>query len=310
MTKSRGPLRAERAASMARARSAAVAATVSLSMAITPLMVPPAAVADEFALRSAAPVGSSSVIPDLTPADVAGVLPTALALWGETGLAGAVIRIGDVSGDRLAVTSGRTITIDTDAAGRGWFVDSTPSTSSEFTQRSGDVARASGSSPAAGRFDLQTVLAHEIGHLLGRADLGRADAIMHKSLRPGERHLTRGVDAGARVSVLRALAAGAELPLTAATDAVTGDPAATDPGSTEPAPAPAEAPAAEPAAPAPADPAPAAEPTTEPATVSEPAPSNPDAEPAAVATAAAPAEAPAAVETAAVAPGPWAVSIS
>ena len=240
---------------MSRARSAAVAATVSLSMAITPLMVPPAAVADEFALRSAAPVGSSSVIPDLTPADIDAVLPAALQMWGETGLAGAVVRIGDVSGDRLAVTSGRTITIDMDAAGRGWFVDSTPSTSGEFTQRSGDVARASDSSPAAGRFDLQTVLAHEIGHLLGRADLGRADAIMHESLRPGERHLTRGVDAGARVSVLRALAAGAELPLTAATDAVTDDPAATDPGATEPAappvaelaPAPAEAPAAEPA---------------------------------------------------------------
>src|SRR6478736_9989056 len=83
VAKSRGPLRAERQATMSRARSAAVAATVSLSMAITPLMVPPAAVADEFALRSAAPVGSSSVIPDLTPADVAAVLPAALQMWGE-----------------------------------------------------------------------------------------------------------------------------------------------------------------------------------------------------------------------------------
>ena len=43
---------------MSRARSAAVAATVSLSMAITPLMVPPAAVADEFAMRSTGSIGS------------------------------------------------------------------------------------------------------------------------------------------------------------------------------------------------------------------------------------------------------------
>ncbi|MDF2555737.1 MAG: cya 4, partial [Microbacterium sp.] len=311
-----------RNASMSRARSAAIAAAVAVAMAITPAIVPGAASAEEFALRAATPnaaaaFGAGPRAGGLSPADIAAVLPSALALWGASDLAGATVRIGDVSGGRLAVTSGRTITIDADAAGRGWFVDATPSTSSEFSLGSGDSARAAGSSPAAGRFDLQTVLAHEIGHLLGRADVSRSDAIMHESLRPGERHLDRGADAGARDSVLRALRAGAVLPLTAAMDAVgepIAEPAPSDPAAPEPAddgtstaPAPPTE-TAEPAAPASTDPAPAeTAPAAEPAPA-DPAPADPAAEPAPAVDAAVTLVDPAAAD--AIAPAPWTVTVS
>ena len=58
---------------------------------------------------------------------------------------------------RLA--SRRTIWLDNNAAGWGWFVDSTPSDDSEFTTP--------GNQGEQHRMDLLTVLDHELGHLLG-----------------------------------------------------------------------------------------------------------------------------------------------
>src|SRR6266508_3715799 len=95
-----------------------------------------------------------------------------------------------------------TVWLDSNAAGHGWFVDPTPWEDSEFAQPAGGlrelavlpggrvhepaVARgiavepdgvgghelqADAGSAAAGRVDLLTVLGHELGHLLGLADL-------------------------------------------------------------------------------------------------------------------------------------------
>jgi hypothetical protein len=44
----------------------------------------------------------------------------------------ATITIADLADGYLALTSGTTITLDTDAAGYGWFVDPTPFTNEEF----------------------------------------------------------------------------------------------------------------------------------------------------------------------------------
>ena len=47
-------------------------------------------------------------------------------------LSRATITIADLADGYLALTTGTTITLDTDAAGYGWFIDPTPLTNEEF----------------------------------------------------------------------------------------------------------------------------------------------------------------------------------
>jgi hypothetical protein len=86
-----------------------------------------------------------------------------------------------------------TVWLDRDAAGHGWFVDATPGLDDEFSVLAdvglGTVLTGSG---ASGRMDLVTVLAHELGHVLGRPDLDpdlHATDIMAGRLSPGVRKL-------------------------------------------------------------------------------------------------------------------------
>jgi hypothetical protein len=64
-------------------------------------------------------------------------------------------------------TSG-TLTLDTDANGLGWFIDSTPWDNAEFgTVNSETLFRATLGSAAYGHYDLLTTILHELGHLAG-----------------------------------------------------------------------------------------------------------------------------------------------
>jgi hypothetical protein len=91
------------------------------------------------------------------------LLTEAIARWRSAGfnassLSNINLQIADLPGTTLGQAQGNTITLDTNAAGWGWFVDKTPKSDSEF--------KASGNQGEQSRMDLLTVLEHEVGHLL------------------------------------------------------------------------------------------------------------------------------------------------
>jgi hypothetical protein len=143
--------------------------------------------------------GSSAVVSE---ADLAEVIAAAKDRWLATGLTpeqmlalnGVRFEVAD-----LGVTGGAyvglayspsLIKIDDDAAGWGWFIDSTPNDDAEFLP-SGPSSLA-GLAGAGGRFDLLTVVMHELGNALKLSGLGTPDAasgLMGTTLGVGTRRL-------------------------------------------------------------------------------------------------------------------------
>jgi len=96
------------------------------------------------------------------------------------------IQIVDLPGSQLASTIGNSIYLDHNAAGWGWFVDSTPLDSSEFSGMGDDGQLvATSTSAASGKIDLLSVLMHELGHVAGlpHSEFG----LMSGTILPGER---------------------------------------------------------------------------------------------------------------------------
>jgi hypothetical protein len=88
------------------------------------------------------------------------------------------VRIADLPGTYLGLAYPDLVLIDSDAAGHGWFVDSTPETDDDLD-------------PA--RIDLLTVLAHELGHVLGLEDLDDG-SLMDGQLSAGVRRSLAALD--------------------------------------------------------------------------------------------------------------------
>lgn len=100
----------------------------------------------------------------------------------------------DLTGSAVGETKGEglnaQITLDTNAAGHGWFIDDTPDNNDEFLPTSdSEVWIAKEGSAAAGKMDMLSVLLHEYGHALGIEHSGDNADYMAASLQPGQRRL-------------------------------------------------------------------------------------------------------------------------
>ncbi|MFN3153329.1 peptidylprolyl isomerase [Bremerella sp.] len=145
-----------------------------------------AAMSDSI-LTSRVNVGGNA--PSLTTDDVALVttaLPPAVispSVGNDTNVV--TVIIVDLPGSQLASTTGNTIYLDHNAAGWGWFVDSTPLDSSEFGTSENGRLLATSNSAASGKIDLVSVLMHELGHVAGLEHT--PDGLMSAIILPGER---------------------------------------------------------------------------------------------------------------------------
>jgi hypothetical protein len=135
------------------------------------------------------PAAGSSAVAPLTLDEIRPIAAEAIARWAAAGidprrlsaLNHVTFRIDDLTGSDLAWERQGVITLDRTADCYGWFVDPTPGDDSEFGP--GAV-----NSPARGHIDLLSVVAHEMGHLLGYGE-DESNGVTGEYLAPGVRHV-------------------------------------------------------------------------------------------------------------------------
>ncbi len=134
--------------------------------------------------------GTALTTGELQPIVDAAVTRLTAAGWDTSVLATTQVRVAALDGE-LGQAASNVVLIDDNAAGYGWFVDSTPYDDAEFTPTAGDELQATGGA-AAGGVDLLTVVMHELTHIMGGVDLNPAvypHELMTDSLGIGIRRL-------------------------------------------------------------------------------------------------------------------------
>jgi hypothetical protein len=115
----------------------------------------------------------------LTFNDLKPVVSEAIARWTGTGLNAATGRkltrvpfdISDLPGSSLVEAEGNRIDLDTNAAGSGWSVDSTPVWNEEVAPSQNNQPLPAVDPRVVDRMDLLTIVEHELGHTAGSNDL-------------------------------------------------------------------------------------------------------------------------------------------
>ncbi len=114
---------------------------------------------------------------------------------GLTALSQASVQVFSLPNSYLGLAYYDSIYIDQDAAGHGWFIDATPSVDEEFYAVRGDPAlQAVDGTAADDGFDLLTVVAHEMGHVLGLDHSDVSGSLMDATLTIAERRLPSVLD--------------------------------------------------------------------------------------------------------------------
>jgi len=130
-------------------------------------------------MAAGGPVTAPANVSALSQAALAPIVHEAIARWTAADLSPAVVQklsqvqftISDLSGSYLGQQQGTRVTIDTNAAGHGWFVDATPTLDEEFSPSISGTQFKAIDPQAVDKIDLLTVVEHELGHVLGLDDL-------------------------------------------------------------------------------------------------------------------------------------------
>jgi len=135
--------------------------------------------------------GNTGAVTDITlETEAQATFDSAVVMWSAAGgsvPAGIGFTIGNLAPGILASydLGANLITVDGDAAGAGWFIDTTAEANTEYATLNGYALEAEGNAAAEG-IDLLTVMLHEIGHAAGQ-DHTSGLALMGDTLAEGER---------------------------------------------------------------------------------------------------------------------------
>ena len=105
-------------------------------------------------------------------------------------LASVSVNFAELAGGALGQANANGITLDTNAAGHNWFIDTTPWDNSEYLPTSNPYEWVAKEGTAAyGKMDMLSVLLHEYGHALGIEHSADNHDYMATTLTPGVRRM-------------------------------------------------------------------------------------------------------------------------